>query len=81
VIVDEAQNMTTHELKTIMTRLDDDSKIVLLGDVDQADIKLKPEDEGLLKAIEVFKDEPMFASIDLIKSERSKLAQIVADKL
>lgn len=81
VIVDETQNMTTHELKTILTRLDDDSKIVLLGDVDQADIKLKPEDEGLVKVIESFKDDALFGHIDLIKSERSRLAQLVADKL
>lgn len=81
VIVDEVQNMTTHELKTILTRLDENSKIVLLGDIDQADVRLKPEDDGLVKVVEAFKDESMFGSIDLIKSERSKLAQVVAEKL
>ena len=81
VIVDEAQNMNTHEIKTILSRLDDTSKVVLLGDVDQSDIRLRPEDEGLIKVVEVFRDDAMFASIDLIKSERSRLAQMVAERL
>jgi PhoH-like ATPase len=81
VIVDECQNFSTHELKTMLTRLDDDSKIVLVGDIDQADIKLKPEDDGLVQVIETFREESMFGHINLIKSERSKLAQLVAEKL
>lgn len=81
VVVDEAQNFSTHELKTILTRLDDESKAVVIGDIDQVDTKLSIENDGLYQVVEKFKDEEMFGHINLIKSERSKLAQLVADKL
>jgi len=81
VIIDEAQNYSILELKTMLTRLDEDSKVVILGDVDQVDAILKPENEGLMKIIEIFKEESMFGHINLIKSERSRLSQLVAEKL
>jgi len=81
VIIDEAQNFTTHELKTMLTRLDEDSKMAILGDVNQADVELREAMAGLVQVIEKFKDEPLFAHLNLIKSERSRLAQIVEEKL
>lgn len=81
IVADESQNLTTHEIKTILTRLDSDSKIILLGDEEQSDIKLKDEDKGLERVIETFKDEEMFGHITMIKSERSAFADLVAKKL
>ena len=81
VIVDEAQNFTTHELKTMLTRLDEDSKMAILGDVNQADVELRSGMAGLEQVIEKFKDCDLFAHLNLIKSERSRLAQIVEETL
>ena len=81
VIIDEAQNFSIMELKTMLTRVDEDSKVVILGDVDQVDVILKPEHEGLVRVVETFKDHELFGHINLIKSERSKLAQLVSDRL
>ena len=81
VIVDEAQNFTTHELKTILTRLDEDSKVVILGDFEQSDVKLRDSEQGLYKIVEAFKEDKEFGHINLVKSERSRLAELVSKKL
>ena len=81
LIVDEAQNFSTYELKLLLTRLDDESKIAILGDVDQSDVNLRDGQDGLVQVVERFKDSDMFAHLNLLKSERSKLAQLVGERL
>jgi len=76
-IVDEAQNLTPHEVKTIITRAGDGTKIVLTGDIDQIDHPyLDTESNGLSYAIEKMKGQPLFAHVRLEKGERSALADL-----
>ena len=75
VIVDEAQNATIHELKTIITRIGNGSKIVLLGDIDQIDTPyIDRQSSGLSIVIDKFKKSPLAAHINLSKGQRSDLA-------
>ena len=77
IIIDEAQNLTKHEVKTIISRAGEGTKIILTGDPDQIDaIKLDSENNGLSYVIEKFKDQEIAAHITLTKGERSKLADI-----
>ena len=79
IIVDEAQNASIHELKTIITRVGDDSKIVLLGDVEQIDTPyLDTLSNGLTIVIEKFKDQEIAGHVTLMKGERSKLATLAS---
>ena len=82
MIVDEAQNLTPHEVKTIVSRVGEGTKIVLTGDVAQIDNPyLDASSNGLSYMIERLKGQPMVGHITLAKSERSELASIAADKL
>lgn len=82
LIVDEAQNLTPHEMKTILTRAGDDTKVVLTGDPYQIDIPyLDSESNGLSIVAEKFKDEKLAGHVTLIKGERSLLAAIAAKYL
>lgn len=82
IIIDEAQNLTKHEVKTILTRVGDGSKIVLMGDPQQIDHPyLDESNNGLTYVVEVFKDQRMAGHIRLEKGERSPLAQLAADLL
>ena len=75
VIVDEAQNATIHELKTIVTRIGKDSKIILMGDTDQIDTPyIDKRSNGLSIVIDKFRKSPLSAHIHLPKGERSRLA-------
>lgn len=79
LIVDEAQNSTIHELKTIITRVGENSKIVLLGDTDQIDTPyLDSLSNGLTITIEKFKKERLAGHITLTKGERSELATLAS---
>ncbi len=79
LIVDEAQNSTIHELKTIITRIGEDSKIVLLGDTDQIDTPyLDSLSNGLTIVVEKFKEFPITGHITLVKGERSELATLAS---
>lgn len=79
LIVDEAQNSTIHELKTIITRVGENSKIVLLGDTDQIDTPyLDSLSNGLTITVEKFKDERIAGHITLTKGERSMLATLAS---
>lgn len=79
IIVDEAQNASIHELKTLITRVGQNSKIVLLGDIDQIDTPhLDRSSNGLSITIDRFKDSHVAAHINLTKSERSELAAIAS---
>lgn len=79
MIVDEAQNMTPHEVKTLMTRAGVNSKIVLTGDTDQIDNPyLDSDSNGFSYLISRFRGQEMHAHIELVKGERSKLAEVSA---
>lgn len=82
IIIDEAQNLTKHEVKTILTRVGENSKIVLMGDPQQIDHPYLDEyTNGLTYVLEKFKPEAAAGHIKLIKGERSNLAQLAADIL
>ncbi|WCN38969.1 PhoH family protein [Aneurinibacillus uraniidurans] len=82
IIVDEAQNLTKHEVKTILTRVGDNSKIILMGDPQQIDHPYLDEvNNGLTYVVEMFKQQKMSGHITLHKGERSNLAQLAADLL
>jgi len=79
IIVDEAQNLTTHELKTIITRVGEDTKIILTGDIEQIDnVYIDETTNGLTYAIEKFKEYDLAGHITLIKGERSKVATLAS---
>jgi len=82
IIVDEAQNLSKHEVKTIVSRAGEGSKIVLLGDPEQIDHPyLDATSNGLTYAVERFKDQAISGHITLERGERSHLAQLAADLL
>lgn len=82
MIIDEAQNLTKHEVKTIISRAGEGTKIVLTGDPDQIDNpRLDSINNGLTYVIEKFKDQKIAAHMTLTKGERSELADIAADIL
>ncbi|WP_214710551.1 MULTISPECIES: PhoH family protein [unclassified Exiguobacterium] len=82
IIIDEAQNLTKHEIKTILTRVGENSKIVLVGDPYQIDHPYLDEySNGLTYAVERFKGQNVFGHVQLIKGERSSLARLAADLL
>jgi len=79
LIVDESQNSTIHELKTVITRIGENSKIVLLGDIEQIDTPyIDTLSNGLTVVTEKFKNESLAGHITLIKGERSKLATLAS---
>ncbi|HCC54737.1 MAG TPA: phosphate starvation-inducible protein PhoH [Desulfobulbaceae bacterium] len=82
VIVDEAQNLTPHEVKTIISRAGEGTKMVLTGDPDQIDNPyLDSSSNGLTYAVERLKEQKIHGHITLRKSERSELAAVAADFL
>ena len=82
VIVDEAQNLTPHEVKTIVSRCGDDTKMILTGDPAQIDNPyLDASSNGLSCAAERMKGQELFGHITLAKSERSTLAALAAKLL
>ena len=81
-IVDEAQNLTPHEVKTIITRAGEDTKIILTGDVRQIDTPyLDEQSNGLSYVIDKLKGQPLYAHVSLEKGERSELANLANDFL
>jgi len=82
VIVDEAQNLTPHEVKTIITRIGVNSKIVLTGDLAQIDSPyLDATSNGLAHVVQRMRGQNVFGHITLQKSERSYLAELAANLL
>jgi PhoH-like ATPase len=82
IIIDEAQNLTKHEVKTIITRVGEASKIVLMGDPEQIDHPyLDESNNGLTYVVEKFKDHAISGHVRLEKGERSPLAQLAAQIL
>jgi PhoH-like ATPase len=81
-IVDEAQNLTPHEIKTIITRAGEGAKLVFTGDIYQIDHPyLDSQSNGLSYLIENFKGQKLYSHINLIKGERSELAELASDLL
>tara|TARA_R100001198_G_C5216545_1_gene200079 strand:- start:94 stop:1335 length:1242 start_codon:yes stop_codon:yes gene_type:complete len=77
IIIDEAQNLTLHEIKTILTRVGENTKIVLTGDVEQIDnVYVNQTSNGLVHAVEKFKEYELAGHITLQKGERSALATL-----
>ncbi|MEZ4601718.1 MAG: PhoH family protein [Syntrophotaleaceae bacterium] len=76
IIVDEAQNLTPHEVKTIITRAGEGTKVVLTGDPEQIDNPyVDASSNGLTYVVERFKNSPISGHITLRKGERSQLAE------
>jgi PhoH-like ATPase len=82
MIVDEAQNLTPHEIKTIASRVGEGTKLVLTGDIQQIDNPyLDQSSNGLAYAIEKMKGVRLFGHVTLARSERSELASLAASRL
>lgn len=81
-IIDEAQNLTPHEVKTIITRAGENTKIVFTGDVHQIDTPYLDENSnGLAYLVDRLKGQELFAHVKLEKGERSELANLANDLL
>ena len=81
-IVDEAQNLTPHEIKTIITRTGEGAKMIFTGDVQQIDSPyLDMQSNGLSYMVDKMKGQKLFAHINLVKGERSALAELAANIL
>lgn len=82
MIIDESQNLSSHEIKTILTRAGENTKVVLTGDNEQIDnMYIDSVSNGLATVLEKFKGEQIAGHVTLRKSERSKLAEISANIL
>ena len=82
IIIDEAQNLTAHEIKTIMTRVGEGTKIVLTGDVEQIDnVYVNETSNGLAHAVEKFKEYPIAGHVTFTKGERSEVATLASKVL
>tara|TARA_R110000824_G_scaffold769_1_gene4767 strand:- start:15 stop:1349 length:1335 start_codon:yes stop_codon:yes gene_type:complete len=82
VVIDEAQNLTKHEIKTIITRIGDGTKIILTGDIEQIDnIYVNETSNGLAHAIESFKQYLIAGHVTFKKGERSELATLASKVL
>ncbi len=82
IFIDEVQNLTPHEVKTLITRVGEGSKIILTGDPFQIDSPyLDFTSNGLVVASEKFKGQSLFGSVYLDVSERSRLSQLAAELL
>ena len=82
LVIDEAQNLSLHEIKTILTRAGVGTKIILAGDPYQIDNpKISAQDSGLMQVVKKFRNENLSSHITLVKCERSKLAETAANLL
>jgi PhoH-like ATPase len=81
-IIDEAQNLTPHEVKTIITRAGEGTKMVFTGDIQQIDSPyLDTQSNGLSYLADKMKGQDLFAHVNLIKGERSYLAELASNLL
>jgi len=81
-IVDEAQNLTPHEIKTIITRAGEGTKMIFTGDIEQIDSPyLDTASNGLSYLSDKMKDQDLFAHVNLVKGERSFLAELASKLL
>jgi PhoH-like ATPase len=80
--VDESQNLTPHEIKTIITRAGEGTKVVLTGDCYQIDNPyIDSSNNGLTYVVERFKNEQISGHVTLSKGERSQLAELATNLL
>ena len=81
-IIDEAQNLTPNEIKTIITRAGEGTKMVFTGDIQQIDQPyLDSQSNGLVYMIDRMKDQNLFAHVNLVKGERSELSELASNLL
>ena len=81
-IIDEAQNLTPHEIKTVITRAGEGTKMIFTGDIQQIDQPyLDSQSNGLVYMIDRMKDQNIFAHINLLKGERSELSELASNLL
>lgn len=81
-IIDEAQNLTPNEIKTIITRAGEGTKMVFTGDIQQIDQPyLDSQSNGLVYMIDRMKDQSIFAHVNLLKGERSELSELASNLL
>jgi len=79
IIIDEAQNLTSHEVKTIITRVGENTKIVLTGDIEQIDnVYTNETSNGLAYAVERFKSSTLSGHVTFTKGERSRIATLAS---
>ena len=82
LIVDEAQNLTPHEIKTLVSRAGQGTKVVLTGDPYQIDnMYLDANSNGLSYLVEAFKGQGLYGHVTLQRTERSELAELAASLL
>ncbi len=82
IVIDEAQNLTKHEVKTIITRIGEGTKVVLTGDIEQIDnVYVNETSNGLAHAIEKFKNYPIAGHVTFKKGERSEVATLASKVL
>jgi len=82
IVIDEAQNLTKHEVKTIITRIGEGTKIILTGDIEQIDnVYVNETSNGLAHAIEKFKEYPIAGHVTFRKGERSEVATLASKVL
>ena len=80
IIIDEAQNLTPNEIKTIITRAGEGTKMVFTGDIQQIDQPyLDSQSNGLVYMIDRMKDQNLFAHVNLLKGERSELSELASN--
>ena len=81
-IIDEAQNLTPHEVKTIITRSGEGTKMIFTGDLQQIDSPyLDAQSNGLAYMIDKMKGQNIFAHVNLVKGERSELSELASNLL
>lgn len=82
IVIDEAQNLSPHEVKTIVSRAGTDAKVVLTGDPFQIDSPyLDANSNGLTYLVEAFRGQPLFGHVLMTRTERSPLAELAAELL
>lgn len=82
ILIDECQNLTMAQIKTIASRIGNNSKLILNGDLDQIDLpSLNIFNNGLTYIVEKFKEQPIAAHVTLVKGERSELATLASKLL
>lgn len=81
-IIDEAQNLTPHEIKTIITRAGEGTKMVFTGDIQQIDSPyLDSQSNGLVYMIDKMREQSLFGHVNLVKGERSALSELASNLL
>lgn len=81
-IIDEAQNLTPHEIKTIITRAGEGTKMVFTGDIQQIDSPyLDSQSNGLVYMIDKMQGQSIFGHVNLVKGERSELSELASNLL